>query len=538
MPPGRQYAPAMRTIITFALALLSGLTATLAADPALPPHTRSEDVIYGRKYGTALTLDVFAPQGQANGAGVVFVVSGGWFSAHEAINPAWFPELLKRGYTVFTVVHGSQPRFTLPEVIEDMHRSVRFIRHNAGRYKIDPNRLGITGGSAGGHLSLLIGTSGREGNPKAKDPVDQESSRVGAVACFFPPTDFLNYGREGRDVFVALKEELGPFKAPFDFLRLDEKDRRFVLIEDPAERLDIARKVSPITHVSPDDPPMLILHGDADKLVPIQQAEIMRDALTKAGVPAEIVVRPGEGHGWKTLLGDMTIIADWFDRYLPAATGSRPAGAEEATAKTEAPQAQRQADFRNFSGWGSYLSDHAVGMRDVWSLRDGVLICRGEPMGYLYTKQGYRDFRLRVEYRWAAKPGNSGILMRINGKPQALPRCLEMQLEHGNAGDLYGFFGMKLSGDQARFKQVQGHAICGDLSGVSKREDAEKPAGEWNTAEVLVEGPSTKAWLNGKLINEATDAEQTTGPIALQSEGGEIHFRNLTITPLGAGSEK
>src|SRR5262245_31585895 len=95
------------------------------------PFTRTRDVIYGRKFGTALTLDVFTPKKDANGAAVIWVVSGGWFSAHEAINPGFPRELLKRGYTVFAVVHGSQPKFTIPEILTDMNRAVRYIRSHA-----------------------------------------------------------------------------------------------------------------------------------------------------------------------------------------------------------------------------------------------------------------------------------------------------------------------------------------------------------------------------------------------------------------------
>lgn len=309
-----------RYILTLCAGLLAPAVA-LAADAA--KFTRVEDVVYGRKYGTALTLDVFTPKTETNGAAVVMVISGGWFSAHEAINPDIFAAFLNHGYTVFTVVHGSQPKYTIPEVIEDMHRSIRFIRHNAATYKIDPNRIGISGGSAGGHLSLMMGMAGKPGDPKAKDPVETESSRVQAVGCFFPPTDFLNYGEPGRDVLVALEAELGPFKAPFDFVELDPTSRRFVLITDRDRRLQIAKDISPIAHVSADDPPTLIIHGDADKLVPIQQAEVIIKKLEEVKVPAELVSKPGAGHGWKDWVADIERFAEWFDKYLvakPAAT--------------------------------------------------------------------------------------------------------------------------------------------------------------------------------------------------------------------------
>lgn len=312
----------IRKALLSCLLLLSSCSFAAALDPSA--YTRLGDVIYGRKYGSALTLDVITPKRQ-NGAGVIFAVSGGWFSAHEAINPDLYEEFLRRGYTVFAVVHGSQPKYTIPEVLEDMHRAIRFIRYNAEQYGIDPNRLAITGGSAGGHLSLMIATSGAPGPSDAKDPIDRVSSRVQAVGCFFPPTDFLNYGQDGRDVFKALDEELAAFKAPFDFQEPDKKTHQLVLITDPARRRDIARQISPVTHVTPDDPPALIIHGDADKLVPIQQAQLMERKLRQAGVPVKLIVRPGQGHGWPDWQKDIAMFADWFDACInQTATTSRP----------------------------------------------------------------------------------------------------------------------------------------------------------------------------------------------------------------------
>ena len=259
-------------------------------------------------------MDVFTPKANANGAAIVWVVSGGWFSGHEAINPVAIDELLKRGYTVFAVVHGSQPRYTIPEIVSDMNRAVRFIRYHAADYHIDPDRIGITGGSAGGHLSLMQGTGGDLGNAAAKDPIDKTSSRVQAVACFFPPTDFLNYGKEGENALG--RGVLKGFKPPFDFQEQDKDTKVFRPITDEAKILEIGRAISPVNHVSSDDPPTLIIHGDADYLVPIQQAQLIVDKLKKAGVESKLVVKNGAGHGWPDLLKDMTIIADWFDEHL------------------------------------------------------------------------------------------------------------------------------------------------------------------------------------------------------------------------------
>ena len=271
-------------------------------------------MIYGRKFGTALTMDVFTPK-KANGKAVVWVISGGWHSAlHEGVNPGFVADLLERGYTVFAVVHGSQPKYTILEVVQDMNRAVRFIRYHAKEYGIDPDHIGITGGSAGGHLSLMQGMAGDLGNPKAPDPVDRVSSRVQAVACFFPPTDFFNYGKPGENALG--RGILAGFRAPFDFHEFDKTTNHFVPIVDEAELQKIGRKISPAYHASSDDPPTLIVHGDADKLVPIQQAETMVEKLKGAGVEAKLVVKPGAAHGWADMGKDVSLCADWFDQHL------------------------------------------------------------------------------------------------------------------------------------------------------------------------------------------------------------------------------
>jgi acetyl esterase/lipase len=218
---------------------------------------------------------------------------------------------------VFAVVHGSQPKFTIPEVLEDMHRAVRFIRANASKYRVDPDRIAITGGSAGGHLSLMQGNAPRPGDPKARDPVDRLPSRVAVVGCFFPPTDFLNYGVEGN---VALGGgTLRGFRPPFDFWEREKGTNKLVVIADEERRKEIGRRISPAYHVSKSSAPALVIHGDADKLVPIQQAELMAAAYKKAGVPFELVVKKGGGHGWVGMDKDLATIADWFDRHLAPA---------------------------------------------------------------------------------------------------------------------------------------------------------------------------------------------------------------------------
>lgn len=291
-----------RRSLLFSLALVTAGLCTRPACAADPTWKRTSDLIYGRKHGVALTLDVFQPA-KPSGIGVVYMVSGGWYSSHDNINPGLLQGFLDRGQTVFAVVHGSQPKYAIPEIVQDIDRAVRWIHAHAAEYGVDPNRLGIAGGSAGGHLSLMQGSHGHAGDPAAKDPIDRESSRVQAVACFFPPTDFLNYGSAGVDAMHY--EPLKPFRGAFA-----------IPSQDPAVITSTLRSESPLYAATKDMPPTLIIHGNADSLVPIQQSELFMSRLQELGVDHRLVVKEGKGHGWPGLEKDILILAEWFDQHL------------------------------------------------------------------------------------------------------------------------------------------------------------------------------------------------------------------------------
>ena len=190
---------------------------------------------------------------------------------------------------------------------------------------------------------------------------------------------------------------------------------------------------------------------------------------------------------------------------------------------------------RDLGGWEFLAYRSKAKMADVWSVRDGLLICRGEPLGYLATKRKFKDFRLIAEWRWAPgkEPGNSGVLLRITGRPVSfLPRCLEAQLKSGSAGDLWAFHGFKCKGAKDRFKSVKGHEQLGDFLGIGKIKANENPPGQWNNYEITLRGGNLTLAVNGKKTNEATGCDQVAGPIGLQSEGAEIHFRTVKLIPL------
>ncbi len=279
------------------------LACCIATEEPVKSYTREEDIIYSRKDGMALTLDAFRPSKDPNRAAVFLIVSSGWGSSHSAINVDWVDHYTKRGYTVFAVVHSSAPRYMIPELIPDVHRAVRFVRKNASRFGVDPNRFAATGASAGAHLSLVLGTMGKPGDPASKDPVDRESSAVQAVACFFPPTDFNNF--------------VGPAVNALDESVLKNYRKVIGAIPENIEERDaLGRSISPIYWITATSAPSLLFHGSKDPYVLLHQSSSFVIKLQSAGVDAKLVVKEGESHGWKDMGKDVETCVDWFDAHL------------------------------------------------------------------------------------------------------------------------------------------------------------------------------------------------------------------------------
>ncbi len=268
-----------------------------------PRIERVDGVVYGQRQGHNLALDVLRPA-KTNGFGVVVMVSGGWKSSTPGSFRLWIAApLLRRGYTVFAVYHISQPEAPVMEIVEDVNRAVRYIRHHARDYGVDPQRLGVTGGSAGGHLSLMLATRGDTGPADAADVIDRESSAVQAVAIFFPVTDLLNLG--------SSTENPGDGGPPKSFVKAFGPQSTNLSVWKV-----VGHEVSPIYYVRSNLPPILIYHGDADTLVPLDQSQRFQAAAQKLGCPVELVVHHGGGHGWWSMIWDIRRFADWFDRYL------------------------------------------------------------------------------------------------------------------------------------------------------------------------------------------------------------------------------
>ena len=255
--------------LTLAVVLACASLGPAAAQTPASNVTITHDVIYGHKDGMALVYDVIKPR-NANGTAVIYMVSGGWVSrwASPESRLAGFEGLLAKGITVIPVHHGSSPKFKVPEAVADVRRAVRHVRANAASYGIDANRMGVYGGSAGGHLTLMLGLAGDDGNAAATDPIDRTPLRVKTVVAYYPPVD--------------LRRMTGPSDR---FPALDFDNR-------------LAADISPLLFVDAKDPPVLVIHGDADTLVPIASGRSIHEALDKAGVRNTFIVIPGGDHGF------------------------------------------------------------------------------------------------------------------------------------------------------------------------------------------------------------------------------------------------
>jgi len=279
-------------VSVFVLVLTAFGGMSLAEDVTITP-----DVVYGHKLGLAMTCDVFTPTKDANGAAVLFMVSGGWYSSWHPPEQTqhMFRPLTDKGFTVFAVRHGSSPKFSIAEAVADVRRSVRYVRLHAERFRIDPDRIGVFGMSAGGHLSLVLGTASDEGDANAKDPVDKVSDRVNAVVAYVAPTDLRVMAQDAPDRLPAYER--------FPALQIDKA----------AAEVD-----SPLVYVTPDDAPTLLLAGAKDELVPVEHSRNIQAAFEKAKVTSELIEFQDAGHGFQGEDAQKATEAmvDWFVKHI------------------------------------------------------------------------------------------------------------------------------------------------------------------------------------------------------------------------------
>jgi len=297
-----------RRLIAMSVLCVTLSVVSFAAEPSVETN-----VVFGTYSGFALLMDVYKPAA-SNGFGIVLINGSGWYRdlGYDATLLKQSQEfrqarekLATAGYTVFVLTHRASPRFHVQEIVQDVQRATRFIRTNASRYGIRTDRIGALGGSSGGHLVSMLGTLDGKGDAAAADPVERESAKVQCVVAFYPAIDLAKIDTPSGSVAVSLATGIRPPASNANA---------------PQQAMKEYQQDSPITHVTPDDPPFLLIHGDADKTVPYQQSEIMEAGLQKAGVPVKLIRVPGAGHGtgsagWDKI--DWAALAlDWFEARL------------------------------------------------------------------------------------------------------------------------------------------------------------------------------------------------------------------------------
>jgi acetyl esterase/lipase len=312
-----------------------GVSLCLLAMPGLArAQSVEKNVVYGMYSGLGLLLDVYRPA-RPNGIAIIAIQGSGWYSPMRYDAPALntnrevvrhAEQFVAAGYTVFAINHRQAPRFRYPAPLEDAQRAVRFIRFHASRYGITSDNIGAWGSSSGGHLVELLGTMEGKGDASDSDPVNRLDAKVQAVVALFAPSDL--------PAMFGTTSKAGVLSALMGFAYQDPEggppDRRVARVDEFENRQ--YREASPITHVTADDAPMLLMHGEQDVVVPISQSELMEAALKQAGVQVTLIRVPGGKHGpnFQLPIGDARLpdhvgeAIRWFNAHLTARRTSPP----------------------------------------------------------------------------------------------------------------------------------------------------------------------------------------------------------------------
>ncbi len=269
--------------------------------------TLKENITYGRGGDTDLKLDLARPEGEGPFPAIVFIHGGGWFQGNRQAYKSQIREAAEKGYVAATISYRlmefdqkkketttAKPIF--PAQIHDAKAAIRWLRAHAKKYHVDPERVGVTGGSAGGHLSLLVGLADQKAKLEGDGGHPDQSSRVQAVVNVFGPTEMASAYETSSVAWIF----------------------RLFMGGTPGEVPDTYKAASPVTYVSKDDPPVLTLQGDKDTLVPLAQAKRLDEKMKAAGASHTLIILEGQGHGFGGKAREKADQAMWdfFEKHL------------------------------------------------------------------------------------------------------------------------------------------------------------------------------------------------------------------------------
>lgn len=301
-----------RWIVAVAAALVICASVGLRAADEL--YIIEKDVTYGKGADVELKLDIVRPREESKEARpiIVFIHGGGWVGGKRQDFTPFVMAAAQRGYVAATISYrltkekgaDGKPKHIFPAQIHDCKAAIRWIRANAAKYGADPDRIGVAGASAGGHLALLVGLADKNDKLEGKGGHEEVSSRVQAVVNIFGVTEFETIYQKTDNGKGLVETFLGgkPEEVPQQY-----------------------KAASPVTYITKDDPPVLTLHGAKDTLVPIQQAKILDHKMKAAGVRHEMIVFEEDGHGFGgvRMLKAMGDMFGFLDKELKKGKGGK-----------------------------------------------------------------------------------------------------------------------------------------------------------------------------------------------------------------------
>ena len=264
-----------------------------------PRETTAFDLVYSRVDGTELKLDLARPaEGRGPFPAIIVIHGGAWRGGSKDSNRGLLLQLARQGYVAISPQYRFCPEVPFPAQVVDCKAAVRWLRSHADDYQVAPDHIGAMGFSAGGHLALMLGLTGPDDGLEGPVAAVAPSSKVQAVVNFFGPTDL----------------------AAADIPEASQPLVRDFLGGRPEEAAETARRASPVTFVTADDPPVLTFQGTKDPLVPYSQALTLAEALSREGVPGRVELLIGAGHGFAEDDNQRTLAEAlaFFNRHLKA----------------------------------------------------------------------------------------------------------------------------------------------------------------------------------------------------------------------------